>query len=57
MEKLSSGDGGIFMKDIIVLYTFMGLMVLNLMASFVYLVGFAQLKARVRKAFQSYRAR
>jgi hypothetical protein len=45
------------MKDIIVLYMFMGLMALNLMASFVYLVGLTQLKARVRKAFQSYRAR
>ncbi|MGZ3723991.1 MAG: hypothetical protein ACXVA9_13705 [Bdellovibrionales bacterium] len=45
------------MSEVTVLYTFVGLMALNLLASFVYLVGFKQIKLSARKAYQSYTAK
>lgn len=42
------------MREAFVLYTFVGLMALNLMASFIYVVGVDQLRAKVRRAYQSY---
>jgi hypothetical protein len=45
------------MNEVLVVWAFVGLMALNLMASFLYLVGLNQMKASARKAYQSYTAK
>jgi hypothetical protein len=42
------------MTEIYFLYTFMLVMALNLLASFIYLVGLNQLRASLRRAYQTY---
>ncbi len=43
------GDG---MSDAVVIYAFVSLMVLNMFASFLYLMGLDQARASVRRAFR-----
>lgn len=45
------------MGDTLAVYAFIGLMALNLLASFLYLVGLNQLKASARRAYQTYTAK
>jgi hypothetical protein len=57
IEKKSEWGRGNFMREIFVLYTFVGLMALNLFATFLYIVGLSELKASARRAYQSYMAK
>ncbi len=41
-------------KELFFLYAFLGLMVINLTASFVYLMGYAQLRSQIRKVYHNY---
>jgi hypothetical protein len=45
------------MREVLVLYTFVGLMALNLLVSFIYLVGFNQLREGLRRAYHDFTER
>jgi len=44
------------MSELHVLYTFLALMIFNLVASFFYIVGFNQMKLAVKKAVKAQKA-
>jgi hypothetical protein len=50
--ELNMGRRGNFMNELHVLYTFLALMTFNLLASFVYILGFNNMKTAVKKAVQ-----
>ena len=43
-------EGEFFMNELHVLYTFLALMTFNLLASFIYILGFGSMREAVKKA-------
>jgi hypothetical protein len=50
--ELTGRRGIFYMNELHVLYTFLALMTFNLLASFVYILGFNNMKTAMKKAVQ-----